>query len=304
MSPREANPAVPNCVVLPPCTQLLRFDQPVAQVPVGTKAALDAVFAFDPADWAADYNGTWENTLTLLVTVVDVPAASRASSSLRSRTDVGRLRLMVRAAGGLTSLDGTSAPSTASTVLADGSWGGVVCDGALFVYSATAVVATFTPPVTAGYTPATYTISVSTSLAFKPNDVVISVNASDSATGLVGPASISSASSMRFVVPHLDPGVPVYMRVAASVPLLPDVVSRDLPRAVLPVGWPLGGPGGCTCTNATSASGCSSDGHGVSQSLAPAGPLIGEDWLSLAASTCLASSNRGIGAHLGSLFGC
>lgn len=47
---------------------MLRFDQYVAQVAVGTKAAVDELLLFTPATWATSYSGHWVNEFTLLIT--------------------------------------------------------------------------------------------------------------------------------------------------------------------------------------------------------------------------------------------
>ena len=110
-------------------SQLLRFDQPVAPLNVSSKHALDAFLAFDPPDWAVDYSGSWLSSMALLVTVQAVAESILADSVFRARVGVGSLGISTRPSGNLTSLDGTSTPSNASTVLAHGSWGEVVCDG-------------------------------------------------------------------------------------------------------------------------------------------------------------------------------
>ena len=46
---------------------LLRFDQPVKQLPLPNKAAIDAVFVFLPLDWAHEYSGVWVSDNTLFI---------------------------------------------------------------------------------------------------------------------------------------------------------------------------------------------------------------------------------------------
>ena len=48
---------------------LLMFDQPVKQLPVASKADLDALLYFDPSAWALDYTGQWLDLSMLLITV-------------------------------------------------------------------------------------------------------------------------------------------------------------------------------------------------------------------------------------------
>ncbi len=233
--------------VSPTPSQLLRFNQPVARVDVGNKVAVDQVLAFSPESWADNYTGTWLSSLLLLVTVTGVPPSVRTDPTLRAATAVGALRVTVRPSGELTSEDGSSAPSSASTLVTSGSWGDVVCDGSLHVYSQSAVVVAFLPPAGATYTPANYTLTVSSSAAFPAGALTraVPVSAADSVpgSGLVLPSE-APAGCLRFVVPSLPPGEPVYVRVAAAVPSLPVEVTRALPRAVVSVAWPIGAPGG------------------------------------------------------------
>jgi hypothetical protein len=258
------------CDVTPCAPQLLRFDQPVAPVPVGSKVALDALLSFNPPTWATSYNGSWVGHAALLVTVLTVPAGSRADPTARASTAVGALSITVLAGGNLTSLDGTSTPCNSSALLTSGSWGDVVCDGGLYVYSHTALVAAFSPPVNATYVPATYMLYVSPSQILSPQRLpIVSVLSSDNDTTISIPASLPSRSLRYFIlVSALS-----HVWVAASVPPLPAEVSQDLPRAVQPLIWPLGGPGSCTCGSIAAGAGCG-DTPGIPQGLAPAGPVI------------------------------
>jgi hypothetical protein len=257
--------------------QLLRFDRPVAQVNVTSKPAVDAVLAFSPQDWAVDYTGMWLSPIALLVTVLAVPAGARSSPVARSSTAVGVLRVAVLPSGGVVSADGTSVPSDASTLVTSGSWGDVVCDGGLIVYSHKAVVVAFLPPVNTTHVPAHYTLSASSSPTFPvgPFTRILTVAAAQSASSsdIALPTGLP-ATSLRFVVPHLTPGEAIYVRVAASVPPLPVDIASVLPRAVAPLAWPLGGLGGCSCAAVTAGAGCG-DAPGEDQAVVPSRPVIG-----------------------------
>lgn len=242
---------------------------------MGSKAALDNLLAFDPQEWATDYSGTWLTSMALLVDVVSVSGSSRSDPNFRQRTRVGSLAVTVLPTGNLTSLDGTSAPSGASTVVSHGSWGDVVCDGGLYVYSHTALVAAFMPPVSTTAAPSEYLVTVATTQAFAPNaSSVVKVGATQGSLPLLASPPWVPGAALRFLLPDLQPDTPVFVRVAALVPALPVFVSRDLWRAVAPVAWPLGGDGGCSCSDATSGPGCGSS-PGAGQGLAPTRPLIG-----------------------------
>ncbi len=263
--------------------QILRFDQPVTQVPVTTKAHLDALLTMEPREWASDYTGAWLSTRALLVTVVEIPPGSRQDPAYRMGTDVGSLRVSVLAGGGLTSLDGSSTPCNASKAVDSGSWGDVVCNGGLFVHSATVLVVAFSLPATLASTsaPEWYTLLVSTSPTFPPNATsVTTVSATQGASFLFASPTSLAASSLRYLVHSLVPGTVVYARVAASVPTLPAQVSQDLPRAVEGLAWPLGGAGGCSCSSVQAGTGCVdvAGEPGEPQGLAPTGPAIGGCW--------------------------
>jgi hypothetical protein len=258
------------CNAAPLAPQLLRFDQPVAPVPVGNKAALDVLLSFHPPTWATNYNGSWVGHAALLVTVLSAPAGSRADPAVRASTAVGALSITVLAGGNLTSLDGTSTPCNSSTLLTSGSWGDVVCDGGLYVYSLTALVAAFSPPVNATYVPTAYTLYMSPFRTFSTRSTVtLPVLASSNDTTFAVPLGFPP-DSLRFYIPIAALS---YVWVAASVPPLSAEVSQDLPRAVLPLIWPLGGLGSCTCGSIAAGAGCG-DTPGIPQGLAPAGPVI------------------------------
>ncbi len=257
--------------------QLLRFDQPVARVDVGSKSALDAVLLFDPVDWATDYTGVWLSSILLLVTVTAVPTPAHVDPVRQAAVAVGSLRATVRPSGGITSEDGTSMPSNASTVVTTGSWGDVVCDGGLFVYSHTAVVAAFLPPVAALHPPANYTLTLSSHAGLPAGSptrtIVVSPAQSAADSDIVLPSALPAAS-LRFVVPSLPPGEPVSVQVTASMSPLPVDVTRVLPRPVAPLAWPLGSRGGCSCAGMTAGSVCSTSAS-EGQIVTPSRPAIG-----------------------------
>ncbi len=256
---------------------LIRFNQAVFPVPAHNTAAVDALLEFTPPQWATGYMGTWMSSTALLITVTDVPSATQTDPPVPSRTatDVGSLRVTVRPLGGLTSLDRTAAPSNASSLVTDGSWGDVVCDGSLHVYSHTSVVVVFLPPVgPRGFTPVNFTVVVSKSSSFARNttNLTLSVATNQSVSFLELPPGLPAAS-LGYVVSGLEPGVPVYAQVAASVPVLPLEVARVLPFAVTPVLWAIGGSEGCQCAALKTTTGCNSSG-GLPLALAPALPSI------------------------------
>ena len=185
-----------------------------------------------PSTWASDYLGQWLDSLTLLVTSTAVPAAVRADPGVRSAVAVGVLRVTVLPSGNLTSLDGTSTASNASAVVTAGSWGDVVCDGGVLVYSHTALAVAFEPPASASYVPASYTIQVASAANFS-GDVSFTrtmvVSAATSATGAVALPSGLPGTALRYVVPGLTTGSAYYVRVGVAPPALPADVTLARP---------------------------------------------------------------------------
>ena len=72
-----------------------------------------------------------------------------AGTASRASTAVGALTMSVKAAGGLTSYDGTSLPCNSTVTINSGSWGDSVCDLTVVGYSHNALSVSFHPPVTA-----------------------------------------------------------------------------------------------------------------------------------------------------------
>jgi hypothetical protein len=181
---------------------LLRFNQPVAQVPVGSKAALDALLYFYPPNWAAEYTGQWLDTTTLFVTGTSVLASSAADPMFRAATAVGTMSITVLPSGGLTSLDGSSPPCDASTLVASGSFGDVVCDAGVHVFSGTTLLAAFQPPVNASYVPDRYMLQVSQDATFPGPEALVSVSVLQSRSDVMVPGGASPAT-LRFLLQGL-----------------------------------------------------------------------------------------------------
>ena len=249
---------------------VLRFNQPVRQVPVGNKTAVDALLAFSPSNWATNYSGSWLDYTTLLVTAVTVPSSSASNVTFRTSTAVGALGVTILPSGSLTSLDGTSVVANASTLVSHGSWGDVVCDSEVLVYSYTALMVGFTTPVNASYSPVNYSIQVSTVANFVPANTTTTVVQP-------GQAVVTSprlgGNTLYYVLPGLTTDVGYSARVASVTPLLPSDLVAVLPAAVPLVYTPLGATG-CACSSVVSGTGCGSVSGGSSM-VAPRRPVVG-----------------------------
>ena len=55
---------------------IVQFNQPVVQVPLDSKAAIDRVLQFTPPDWAANYTATWLSLTAFVVTVTQTGEAA------------------------------------------------------------------------------------------------------------------------------------------------------------------------------------------------------------------------------------
>jgi hypothetical protein len=262
----------------------LRFNQPVAQVPVGTKEELDALLLFEPVTWASDYIGTWLDYMTLLVGITSVDPRESSAPTFHAAVAVRTMRVTVLSTGNLTSFDGTSEASNASSVVTSGSWGDPVCDAALHVYSHTALVVSFVPSPVASYTPDSYSVQVLSSDGAEPllvRSMVVLAAGSNGSVEL--PAASSPPSSLRFVVSGLTSGVSYLARVAPMVPSLPtslhNVLPRLVPLAYVDVGHRDGGSHSPGCPCVTLASGAMDDscsaGQGNVTAIAPQPPVIG-----------------------------
>ncbi len=172
--------------------------------------------------------------------------------------------------GNLTSFDGTSVASNASTVVTNGTWGDPVCDGGVLVYSHTALAVTFFPPKNASYKPAGYNVQVSQSPTF-PLGATTSLSLKES-----NAAALLPDGSLGFVVPGLTTGVAYHVRVAPDAPPGP---SEGLPVAVPPAFTTLGaiveGVGSsCLCSAVASGPGCGAPAATPSP-VAPLPPTVG-----------------------------
>ena len=122
-------------------------------------------------------------------------------------TAVGALRVSVRASAGLTSLDQTTTASNASTTIAYGTWGDAPT-GSLTLRSYRSLRLSAAPPATrVGWTVATYHVQWSNSSTF---------------ARLLGDvdAPATAGEAAVYTIAGLATGVPIYVRLAARVPVL------------------------------------------------------------------------------------
>ncbi len=214
----------------------------------------------------------WLDALSLLVTATAVPAAVPDGSR------VGNLSVAVLPAGLLTSLDGTSAASNSSTVVAAGSWGHVVCDAGAVVYSHTALAVAFEPPSSASYVAPGYTIQVSTSRDFPANASThtVPVTPGGSLTATVGLPPPWQPTALRYIVRELVPDTAYYVRVGAAPPALPAEVTAVLPRPVPVVFSAVGEAGaGCPCASVRAGAHCAAAPSQNASEFTPRRPVIG-----------------------------
>ncbi len=179
--------------------------------------------------WASDYRGQWIDTLTLLVTAVAVPVEVHTDPRVRAAVAVGSLGVSVLPSGNLTSLDGTSVASNASTTVSTGSWGSVVCDGGVVVYSHTTLVVAFEPPANASYVPSGYTIEVAIAPDFTPNATRTLVVTPTSSASAVALPPFLPATALRYIMPGLTTGMPYHARVSVAPPALPSELTLPWP---------------------------------------------------------------------------
>jgi hypothetical protein len=227
-----------------------------------------------PSTWAMDYHGAWLDSLSLLVTATSVPGTAPVGSA------VGSLSVSVLPSGMLTSLDGTSAASNGSTVVAAGSWGDVVCDSGAVVFSHTALAVAFAPPPNASYVPSGYVIHVSSSRAFAANasTIVVPVTPAGSLGSAVGLPPPWLPTALRYVVAGLAVDTAYYVRVGVTPPALPADVSTILPRTVPVVFSALSEPGtGCSCGSARAGLPCAAAPSQAAVEYTPRRPVIGVD---------------------------
>lgn len=91
---------------------LLQFNEPVKQVNVNGKAAVDALMTFTPSDWAQNYTVTWINSSVLFIQALQVDAWNQ--SSFQQSVALPNIVISILSSGGLTSEDGTSPPMSAT----------------------------------------------------------------------------------------------------------------------------------------------------------------------------------------------
>jgi hypothetical protein len=103
---------------------VLRFNNAPVQLPLGNKAAVDAVFAFS-SPIGDDYSGVWLGSGRYANSVCTITVLQRATALNASGVAVGVLRVSVRPSAGLTSFDHTTTASNASVLVELGTWGDV-----------------------------------------------------------------------------------------------------------------------------------------------------------------------------------
>jgi hypothetical protein len=236
------------------------------------RVGIAQLLRWTPSTWADDYRGVWLDALSLLVTASAVPAV------VPSGAGVGNLSVAVLPSGLLKSLDGTSAPSNSTTVVAAGSWGHVVCDAGGVVYSHTALAVAFEPPASASYVAAGYAIQVSTSRDFPANASTrtVPVTPGGSVSATVGLPPPWQSTALRYVVNELAPDTAYYVRVGAVPPALPAEVPAILPRAVSVVFSALGATGtGCSCASVLAGELCVAVPPQNASEYTPRRPVIG-----------------------------
>jgi len=100
-------------------TITVRFNEDTNTPPVNTKAALDSLFTYTqggaPANLGTNYAGTFTNSRTLVITILDATGATPPA--------VGALTLTVKASGNLRNDANTSLASTAVSPPLDGTFG-------------------------------------------------------------------------------------------------------------------------------------------------------------------------------------
>jgi hypothetical protein len=126
-----------------------------------------------------------------------------------------------------------------------------VCDGGLLVFSSTALMVTFRPPVVVGYTPARYSITLQPTSAGAGRTVTSVVATNESlvlGTGptpsSLGPGSVGSQGPLRFILRGLTRGASYMVSIGPDPPVLSEDVKALLPAAVPWVQSPLRG-GAC-----------------------------------------------------------
>ncbi len=186
-------------------TLVLRFDNPCKQLPVTTKANLDALFNFS-APLGLDYTGAWVTSgwfkqSSVLITITQgLPAGTNAAGAA-----VGVLGVAVRPSAGLTSLDSTTAASNTSTLIAYGTWGDAPTATVIMRSFRSLRVTALPPSSRVRWSVSQYHVQWSNSGAF---------------TTLLGEADApvtSGTETAVYTIVNLTTETPVYVRVAARV---------------------------------------------------------------------------------------
>lgn len=189
----------------------LRFQTPCKLVPVATTADIDNLITFSERI-GANYTGVWlatgplSNTMvTITITRTYIPLPGTEDDWVRD-VNIGALVITVNERAKMTSLDGTTAPSNASTVLAAGTWGEVPAAINLAVHSPSSARATISPPVLNARFTTSYVIQWSNSSSF--------------ATVLGTASVVVRAASGVYTVRGLVVAAACYMRAAAGLSIV------------------------------------------------------------------------------------
>lgn len=232
----------------------LRFNAPAAQVPLASKTDVDHVFAFS-APIADDYTGAWVQSGPYAYTVARITIRSawlggQGDAAWRASVAVGVLAITVLAKGNLTSLDGTTAASTSSVLVAGGSWG-VAGELVVDVASATALRVRVTDGTMDPRVVGVRVEWAATAAFSLPNvmDVIVAAGTATCAiTGLTAgvPAFVRARFAMRYVNgPEMlaELGPLFYSRLVSSGTPRPPVLS-DVTLALTGAYGTLGTSGG------------------------------------------------------------
>ena len=185
-------------------TLVLRFNNPCKQLPVATMADVDALLAFS-SPLGLNYTGAWLATGIFAQAQLTITVTAAVPGVNASAVAVGALVVTVRAAAGMTSLDGSTRASNSSTVIGLGTWGDVP-SAAVDMRSYRSLRVTVAPAASAyGWLAASYSLQWATSAGF------------GSLLGSVVAPATSGSPACVYTIRGLAVGVPVYVRVAAVV---------------------------------------------------------------------------------------